>query len=129
MTTNFEIISAHYAASDRGDLAGMLAPLTPQTRWTEAAGFPCAGTYTGPDEVRLYVFEALARDFDDYRFTLDEIRDSGDVQIGIGTYSGIARSTGRPFVARVAHIWRLSDGKVTQFEQITDSAMVQRALV
>ncbi|MCT7085362.1 nuclear transport factor 2 family protein, partial [Salmonella enterica subsp. enterica serovar Oranienburg] len=77
-------------------------------------------TYVGPDAVRVHVFDALARDFDGYRFDLDELVDAGDVQVGIGTYSGTFRETGRPFTARVAHIWRLASDRVVSFEQIVD---------
>jgi ketosteroid isomerase-like protein len=46
-----DVIRAHYAASARGDLDGMLAPLAADATWTEAAGFPYAGTYTGGSEL------------------------------------------------------------------------------
>ena len=125
--SNVDVIRAHYDASDRGDLAGMLAPLGPDTRWTEAAGFPYAGTYIGPDEVRSGVFEAIGRDWDGYRFTLDELLDAGDTVIGVGTYIGTHRRTGRSFTARVAHLWRFDAGKVASFEQFVDSAPVVAA--
>ena len=51
--SNREIIVAHYEAGKVGDLAGMLAPLAGDVAWTEAAGFPCAGTYIGPAAVAL----------------------------------------------------------------------------
>lgn len=122
-----DVIRAHYAASDAGDLAGMLAPLGPKTTWTEAAGFPYAGTYTGPDEVRAHVFEAIGRDWDGYTFTLDDLLDAGDTVVGVGTYTGTHRRTGRSFTARVAHLWRFDGGDLTSFEQIVDSAPVVAA--
>lgn len=125
---NLQIIQAHYAASDRGDLAGMLAPLAPDVQWTEAAGFPCAGTYIGPDAVRQGVFARLAAEWDGYTAAMDEVLDAGGTIVGIGTYSGTHRETGRHFTARVAHIWRLTDGRVTAFEQITDTLQVARAM-
>lgn len=128
MPTNHEIITAHYAASAAGDIEDMLAPLTEDTRWTEAEGFPCAGTYVGPDAVAENVFGALQKMFDGYTLSVDEVVDAGEVQIGIGTYSGTYRDTGKAFRARVAHIWRLADGKVTSFEQITDTLMVDRCM-
>lgn len=126
--SNLDIIAAHYAASDRGDLAGMLAPLGPETTWTEAAGFPYAGTYTGPEEVRDNVFGAIARDWDGYGFALGELADAGDTVVGIGTYQGKHRETGRSFTARVAHVWKFDGGKVTSFEQIVDSVPVVNAM-
>ncbi|WP_284748829.1 nuclear transport factor 2 family protein [Amycolatopsis sp. RTGN1] len=122
-----DVIRAHYAASDRGDLPGMLAPLGPETTWTEAAGFPYAGTYTGPDQVRSHVFEPIGRDWDGYRFTLADLLDAGDTVVGVGTYTGTHRRTGRSFTARVAHLWRFDGGDVISFEQIVDSAPVVAA--
>lgn len=125
--SDVDVIRAHYAASDRGDLAGMLAPIGRDTTWTEAAGFPCAGTYTGPDEVRTHVFEALGRDWDGFTFTLDELLDAGATVVGVGTYTGTHRRTGRSFTARVAHLWRFAAGEVVSFEQIVDSVPVVAA--
>ncbi|MEX0159295.1 MULTISPECIES: nuclear transport factor 2 family protein [unclassified Microbacterium] len=126
--SNADIITAHYAASDRGDLDGMLAPLADDVSWTEAAGFPYAGTYLGPDAVAAGVFQRIHDEWDDYTVAIDEVIDGGDVVVGIGTYSGTYRATGRFFAARVAHVWRLIDHKVVAFEQFTDTELVNRAL-
>jgi uncharacterized protein len=125
---NAEIIRDHYAASDRGDLAGMLAPFADDIRWTEAAGFPYAGTYVGPSAVAANVFERIQREWNDYLLAIDEVLDAGDTVVGIGTYSGTYAATGRFFAARVAHVWRLSGGRVVAFEQFTDTELVNRAI-
>ena len=127
MPSNADVIRAHYAASDAGDLGGMLAPLAPDVQWREADGFPAAGLYTSPEEVKRNVFVRLADEYDGYRLTVDEVLDAGDTVVGVGTYSGVFRATGKPFSARVAHIWRLNDGIVTHFEQITDTLLVDAA--
>lgn len=126
--SNADIIAAHYAASDRGDLDGMLAPLADDVSWTEAAGFPYAGTYIGQDAVAAGVFQRIQDEWDDYTVAIDEVIDGGDVVVGIGTYSGTYRATGRFFAARVAHVWRLADHRVVAFEQFTDTELVNRAL-
>ncbi|QDE34241.1 nuclear transport factor 2 family protein [Microbacterium foliorum] len=126
--SNADIITAHYAASDRGDLDGMLAPLADDVSWTEAAGFPYAGTYLGPDAVAAGVFQRIQDEWDDYTVAIDEVIDGGDVVVGIGTYSGTYRATGRFFAARVAHVWRLTEHRVVAFEQFTDTELVNRAL-
>lgn len=125
---NAEIINDHYAASDRGDLAGMLAPLADDVRWTEAAGFPYAGTYIGPDAVAANVFERIQREWNDYTLAIDEVVDGGATVVGVGTYSGTYAATGRFFAARVAHVWRLAGGQVVEFEQFTDTELVNRAI-
>lgn len=126
--TNADIVRAHYDASERGDLDGMLAPFAAEIRWTEAAGFPYAGTHIGPGAVAANVFGRIQEEWDDYTVAIDEVIDGGDVVVGIGTYSGTYTRTGRFFAARVAHIWRLKDGEVVAFEQFTDTEMVNRAL-
>lgn len=128
MPSNRDIIAAHYSASDRGDLAGMLAPLAADVRWTEMAGFPYAGTYVGPDAVRENVFERIGAEWDGYVAAITELIDGGDTIVGLGTYSGTNRASGRYFEARVAHVWRLEGGEVVRFEQFTDTALVRDAL-
>lgn len=129
MSRDVDVIKAHYAASDRGDLEGMLAPLARDAAWTEAAGFPCAGTYIGPDAVRENVFVRLAQEWDGYTATVDEVVDAGGgVVIGIGTYTGTYFSTGRSMAARFVHVWRLEGGLVRRFEQVTDTAKVVEAM-
>lgn len=125
--TAYDVVKAHYDANERGDLAGMLAPLADDVRWTEMAGFPCAGTYIGPDAVRENVFERLGREWDGYTASITELLDAGDTVIGLGTYSGTYKATGESMNVRVAHVWRVAGDKVVAFEQFTDTLLVARA--
>lgn len=128
MPTNLEIMQGHYAGSDRKDLAAMLAPLSPTTEWTEMAGFPCAGTFVGPDAVVENVFKVLGTEWDGYGLKVDRLIDGGDTIVAVGTYTGTYRATGKSMTARVTHVWDLKDGKVTRFEQFTDTALVAEAM-
>jgi len=128
MRTAYEVVKAHYDANDRGDLAGMIADIAPDAEWTEMAGFPCAGTYVGPDAVVENVFKALGAQFEGYTFKLDRLLGAGDDVVGIGDYSGRAKATGKDFQARVVHVWRVEDGKIRRFEQFTDTLLVADAL-
>ncbi|MFZ6676148.1 nuclear transport factor 2 family protein [Undibacterium sp. Xuan67W] len=128
MRTNLSIISDHYSASARQDIATMMADVAPDVQWTEMAGFPCAGTWVGPGQVVEHVFTALGREWSDYRFELTEIIDAGECIIGIGQYSGIYKKTGKSMQARVTHIWRFKEGKIVQFEQFTDTLLVAQAM-
>lgn len=126
--TNTEIIAAHYAASETGDLPGMLASFSPEVVWTEAAGFPLAGTYVGPEAVTHGVFVKLQEDWEGFTVVVDELLDAGPTVVGIGTYSGTNRRTGKSFSARFVHVWRLEHEKVVRFEQIVDSSLVVDAM-
>jgi uncharacterized protein len=128
MRSNLDIVRAHYAASDRGDIAGMMADVSPQARWTEMAGFPCAGTWIGPQQVIDNVFAVLGSAWEGYQFKLQRLIDGGDRIVGIGDYRGTYRATGKSMQARVAHVWQLEGGKIVAFEQFADTLLVAVAM-
>jgi uncharacterized protein len=128
MSKNFDIVQAHYAASDCKDIDGMMANVSPTVEWTEMTGFPCAGTWIGPQAVIENVFKVLGNAWEDYGFALESLVDGNDVIVGIGTYSGKFRATGKSMQARVAHVWQLDAGQVIKFEQFTDTLLVANAM-
>ena len=128
MKTNLQIVADHYAASARQDVVSMMAETAPDVAWTEMAGFPCAGTWVGADQIITNVFAVLGKDWDDYRFSLEKLIDGGDHIVGVGTYSGTYKKTGKAMQARVTHVWRLAGGKIVAFEQFTDTLLVAQAM-
>ncbi|MGW5054286.1 nuclear transport factor 2 family protein [Actinokineospora sp. NPDC004072] len=116
-----ETVRAHYAASERGDLAGMLAPLSEESRWVEAAGSEYAGVYVGPDAVRAGVFERIGAEWESFEAVVESVVDGGDVVVALGEYRGVRG--GRSVVARFAHVWRV-EGGVVSFEQVADTALL-----
>jgi len=128
MKTNLQIIADHYAASARQDVVGMMLDVSPDVAWTEMAGFPCAGTWTGVDQVIEKVFKVLGSEWEAYTFSLDQLIDGGDQIVGVGSYHGTYRKTGKAMQARVTHVWRLAGGKIVGFEQFTDTLLVAQAM-
>lgn len=126
--TALDIIRSHYRASDRGDIDGMLVDMHPQVRWTEAAGFPYAGTYVGPEAVARGVFARIAQDWEGFGFHLEQLIAGDDAVVATGRYRGTYRKTGRAMEVRTAHVWRLAEGRVIAFEQFTDTLLVDRAV-
>lgn len=125
--TAYDVVKSHYDANDRGDMDGMLAVLAPDARWTEMAGFPCVGTYVGPDEIFRGVFARLGEEYGGtYKCEIDELIDGGDTVVGLGHYSGTYQATGKEFRCRVAHVWRVEGDKVVAFEQFTDTLLVDQ---
>jgi ketosteroid isomerase-like protein len=128
MRKALDIVKAHYDANDRRDIDGMLADIAPDCRWTEMDGFPCAGTYIGPQEIFRNVFQALGETFDGYTFKLERLLYAGDEIVAVGDYSGTHKETGKTFKARVAHVWSVAGGKIRRFEQFTDTLRVAEAM-
>jgi ketosteroid isomerase-like protein len=121
---NIEIIQAHYDSSAAGDLDGMVKNFSTMMRWTEAAGFPLAGTYVGTPAIIEGVFKRIQEDWADFRVDVREILDADTAIISHGTYSAKNRATSKPFKVRFVHIWRLENGQITEFEQVVDSSPV-----
>jgi len=126
--TNTDIVRAHYAASAQGDITQMMANVSPWVRWTEMAGFPCAGVWVGPEAVAANVFAVLGRDWEGYRFELESLINGGDRVVALGRYYGRFRATGKDMQARATHVWTLKDGKIVAFEQFTDTLLVRAAM-
>ncbi|MDY0904787.1 nuclear transport factor 2 family protein [Pedobacter sp. CFBP9032] len=127
--TNLEIVKSTYEGKTSEENGKNLAKhVADNLSWTEAKGFPYAGTYIGLDEVTKNVFSRLGSEWIDYKFTPEDYVASDDKVVAYGTYSGTYKITGKPFSARVAHIWKLRDGKIISFEQFVDSQTVNEAM-
>ena len=51
MGANLELIHATYEGKSEDNGRNLLAALAPDASWTEAEGFPYAGTYIGADAI------------------------------------------------------------------------------
>lgn len=117
-----ETVRNFYACFAAGDVPGAFALLDPEIDWTEAERGPYEGTYKGVPAVVAGVFEPLGADFDQFAATPSEFLGDGDRVAVFGTYTGVARSTGRALKAPFVHSWTVSGGKLVRFVQHTDSA-------
>lgn len=126
---NLNLIKSSYeGANSQENARNTQAILAADARWTEAAGFPYAGTYVGFDAIVENVFKRLATEWEGFQFKVENYVAQGDQVFAYGNYSGTYKATGQPMNARVAHLWTLADGKVTHFEQFVDSHTVQLAV-
>ena len=127
--TNLEIIKSTYEGKTSEENGQNLAKyVTEDISWTEAKGFPYAGTYIGLENITKNVFSRLGSEWIDYKFTPEDYVASDDKVVAFGTYSGTYKITGKSFTARVAHIWKLKDHKIISFEQFVDSQTVNDAI-
>jgi ketosteroid isomerase-like protein len=126
--TNLEIIKSTYEGKTSEENGKTLAKyVAEKISWTEAKGFPYAGTYIGLENVTKNVFSRLGSEWIDYKFTPEDYVASDDKVVAYGTYTGTYKKINKVFTARVAHVWKLKDGKIISFEQFVDSKMVDEA--
>ena len=125
---NADLIRGMYSSFASGDVPAVLALFDLEISWTEAAGFPYAGTYIGPNAVLEKVFMRLATEWDGFAAVPDEIVDGGETVVALGNYSGSFKATGKSMRVPFAHVYKLKDGKIVSFVQHTDTLKVSEVL-
>lgn len=126
---NLALVKSTYEGNSSAENAKNLQhALASDARWTEAAGFPYAGTYVGFSAIATKVFASLETEWDNYRVDIEDYVAQGDKVFAFGTYSGTYVKTGKYFSARVAHLWKIHSGKIVSFEQFVDSHTVVNAM-
>lgn len=126
--SNKEIIEGLYRSFASGDVEAVTASFADGIAWTEADGFPLAGTYVGPQAVVENVFMRLGEFSDNWGVCVDRYVADGDTVVADGKYTWNHKETGEPCEVRMAHIWTLADGKVVKFLQHVDTARVRELI-
>ena len=67
MGANLNLIRATYEGKSEDNGRNLLATLAPDASWTEAEGFPYAGTYVGAEAIIAGVFHRLGTEWAGYR--------------------------------------------------------------
>jgi len=125
MATNKEIVEGAYASFAQGDVPAALGAMDESIVWTEADGFPLAGTYVGPQAVLEGVFMRLGEIGDEFAVVPDQYVAEGDTVVALGTYSWKHKSTGAPAQVKMVHVWTVADGKLATFQQHVDTVKVR----
>jgi ketosteroid isomerase-like protein len=125
------LLQGLYAAFGRGDMPTVLGAMTPDIRWYEAEGnpyMPSGDPFVGPDAVVTGLFTKLAEEWNGFAVLPAVFHDAGDTVTVEGRYTGEYKATGKAIDAQFCHIWTLADGKVTKFQQYTDTGQFQDAM-
>ena len=126
MTAATDALQNLYSAFAAGD-GDALGELIGEAHWVEASGGPYGGVYNGLGEVTENVFGTIGHDVRNFTAIPDEILPVGsDRAIGLGFYRG--QTNAGPLETRFAHLATVSDGRITRFEQFTDTHEWQKAV-
>ena len=125
---NKEIIKALYGSFATGDVPAVLEAFSDDISWTESDGFPLAGTYIGPQAVLENVFMRLGEFSDNWAVEVDRMIAEDDTVIVDGRYTWDHKETGARCAVRMAHIWTITNGKISAFLQHVDSANVLKQI-
>jgi len=116
-----EALYRAFAANDGATIGGLLAP---DLVWMEAESGPYAdrNPYNGPGAVFEGVFARIGAGYEGFVVTPAVFIASGDRVVALGRYTGTNRATGETLDAQFAHVFTVTGGKVTGFQQYTDTA-------
>ena len=114
-----DTVRSLYEAFANGDM-DRLGALLGDTHWVEARGGPYGGVYEGLAEVGANVFGPIAAEVREFSASPDELLEIGnDRVLALGTYRG--ETDAGPLAIRFAHLWTVNDGRMSHFEQFTDT--------
>ena len=128
--SNIQIVQDAYAAFGSGDIAALVAMMTPDVVWSVPgpAVIPVAGTSHGREGVADF-FRTLVESDDVRRFEPREFLAGGDKVVVLGFYEAIARATGKVFTEEWVHVFTIQDGWITAFLEHFDTVPVAAAYV
>ena len=129
--SNADTMRALYEAFGKGDIEAVLGAMDPQIAWREAEGNPYkmdGQPWVGPNEIVENLFMKLGTEWDGFTVTPAKYTEAGDRVVVEGRYTGKYLTTGKSVDSQFCHIWDVTNGKITAFQQYTDTAQFQAAV-
>jgi uncharacterized protein len=124
---NVQIVQNAYAAFKRGDIQTILDSLSKDVEWIAPGVEPVAGTYHGREEVALF-FQRVNEISEFSSFEPSEYVAQGDRVVVLGHYTATVRNTGRVYDCDWAMAFTVQQGKISKFQEYTDTAALVAAL-
>lgn len=124
---NVNLLKNLYDAFGRGDIPTVLGMMSQDIKWHEAEShpyMPSGKAFEGPDDV-LNLFIKVGAEWDGFTVHPKSFHDAGNSVIVEARYTGKYKATGKSMDAQVCHIWDVTDGKVTRFQQYVDTAKLR----
>lgn len=125
--SNIEVVRRAYEAFTNRDVDTVLVLLDPQVVWGQPEALPWGGTYRGPQEV-LEFFGRVNEHIEGIWVDGEEYLEADSTVVVLGWVRGTARRTGMPFAVRLAHVWKLRNGKISWFYNFVDTAALLAAI-
>lgn len=128
--TPHETITAAYAAFARNDPSVLFGAMAEDIDWREAEGHPLAdrNPYRGAQAIGEGVFARLADAIEHFTAVPDMIVDGGSHVVAVGRYGGTMKASGQRLDCQFCHVWGFHDGKISTFQQYTDTAQWARVM-
>jgi len=126
---NTKTVQEAYAAFGRGDVQSILDRLTDDVIWKRVYGaapyVPTSGERRGKAAVATF-FKQVAEHVNFLTFEPKEFIATGDKVVALGHYTG-KTPIGKSFDSDFAMVFTLTNGRVSHFQEFSDSAAINAA--
>ena len=107
--------------------SGALSLMAPDIEWITMWHYKVEGR--GPGPVAEGLFKPLMAEWTSFSLVPTEFIAEGETVVSLGDFRGVHGVTGKTSEARYAHVWTVSDGKITTFRQYIDTLAIAQARV
>jgi uncharacterized protein len=128
---NVAVVDGLYQGFAKGDVPAVLAAMDANIVWNEAENFPYAdrNPYIGPDAVLNGVFGRILAEWEYWNLTDIQLHEmSNNKVLATLRYQAKHKTNGKMIDSQTAHLWTLKDGKITAFQQFTDTKQAGEAV-
>jgi uncharacterized protein len=127
---NIAVIQQAFACFRQGDVPGILNTLADDVHWyvAEVENAPYTGTRSGHVGAAEF-FSLMAQCEDTLQFEPRDFIAQGDQVVVRGQYAARAKETGREYSTYFIQMFTVREGKITSFEEYTDTAAIANAFV
>ena len=125
---NVQVVQGLYGNFNVGDITAVLGVLSDDVAWVSPSisRIPFAGARHGKDSVSEY-FRIIAEHQEPQSFEVQGIIAQGDQVVVYGHYVWHVKATDRSWEGDFSHHWTVEGGKVTRFQEYSDSAAAMAA--
>jgi len=117
--SNIERLRAGYEAAAAGNVEFVLGLMDSEVRLHDRPEAPDATTYRGHEGVIQALFASLDT-FEDFLFVPQQFFEAGDKIVVVLEITGRGKVSGVPVEERLAHLWTIRDGRVTELQVFSD---------
>ncbi len=125
---NTKIVQQAYENFSNGDIPGLLNLVSENVTWElpEVEGVAVTGTRRGRAGVADF-FSQLAATQEVVSFKPAEFIAQGSKVVSLGRYTFTVKASGGQFTSDFAHVFTIENGRITRFQEFTDTLAVANA--
>ncbi|HLN99143.1 MAG TPA: nuclear transport factor 2 family protein [Pyrinomonadaceae bacterium] len=125
---NKAIVQQAYNNFKTGNIDALLGLMADEVSWTlpDMAGVPFGGKRSGRSAVGEF-FSLIGGSQDSLRFEPTRLIAEGDMVVALGSSDWRVKANKREFGGDFAHVFKIRDGKIVEFNEYMDTAACSNA--